>query len=257
MNHTINQLATWLSEANVISVMTGAGVSTESGIPDFRSSQGLWTEDLSRTEVMSRSYFERNPKSFWRYFKDIFQTKLSTGHQPNKGHSFLRDLESMGKEVRIFTQNVDGLHQKAGSRHVYNMHGSIQSAECPKCKTSYGLDYIHEEEVPRCSALIGNGRRCDFILKPDVVLFGDTVQHMEEIYHTVDRSELLLVMGTSLEVYPVNQIPKDFRYRGDKKMVLINREPTRIDHVFDLVIHASIGETLEQAEEKMKHEDSG
>ncbi|MBS2968173.1 NAD-dependent protein deacylase [Metabacillus sp. KIGAM252] len=253
----MHQLVNWLDEAKVISVMTGAGISTESGIPDFRSSKGLWTEDLSRTEVMSRSYFERHPKSFWKYFKDIFQTKLSPGHKPNKGHLFLRELEAMGKEVHIFTQNVDGLHQKAGSCNVYNMHGSIQTAECPKCKSVYGLDHIHEKEVPRCSSVLASGSPCDFILKPDVVLFGDMVQHMEAIYHTVDRSELLLVMGTSLEVYPVNQIPKDFRYRGNKKMVLINREPTRLDHLFDLVIHASIGETLEQTEEWMKQEKLG
>ncbi|AZB44769.1 NAD-dependent protein deacylase [Bacillus sp. FJAT-42376] len=246
------QLADWLHKANVLSVLTGAGISTESGIPDFRSSEGLWTENLSRTEVISRSYFERNPKSFWKYFKEIFQTKLSLNHQPNKGHLFLRELEDAGKEVHIFTQNVDGLHQKAGSRAVFDMHGSIQTAACPKCKTVYGLEYIHAEEIPRCTAELAGGSRCGFILKPDVVLFGDAVRHMETICPIAERSELLLVMGTSLEVYPVNQIPNDFRLRGNKKMVLINREPTRLDHLFDLVIHASIGETLEQTRECMR-----
>ncbi|MGD7009636.1 NAD-dependent protein deacylase [Metabacillus sp. 84] len=252
MNPNVHQLAGWLRESKVISVMTGAGVSTESGIPDFRSSRGLWTEDFSRTEVMSRSYYEKNPELFWKYFKEIFQTKLSMQHQPNKGHLFLKDLELAGKEVHVFTQNVDGLHQKAGSRSVYNMHGSIQTATCPKCAAAYDLTSIHEEDVPRCNARLESGSRCGSILKPDVVLFGDMVQHIEDIYHTVDRSDLLLVMGTSLEVYPVNQIPKDFRFRGNKRMVFINREPTMMDNLFDLVIHESIGEIARQLSVKLE-----
>ncbi|WP_430697392.1 NAD-dependent protein deacylase [Metabacillus mangrovi] len=248
----MQMLSGWLEEANRISVMTGAGVSTESGIPDFRSSRGLWTEDLSRTEVMSRSYFMSHPEKFWFYFKEIFQTKLSSQHLPNRGHLFLKRLEELGKDVSIFTQNVDGLHEKAGSGKVYNMHGSIQTAACPECGASYGLDHIHEEDVPRCSSRTETGEKCGTILKSDVVLFGDFVQHMEEIYSSVDQSDLLIVMGTSLEVYPVNQIPKDFRYRGNKKMVLINREPTRLDHLFDLVIHDSIGDTVDETEQCMK-----
>ncbi|MCD7034790.1 NAD-dependent protein deacylase [Metabacillus sp. GX 13764] len=232
----MRKLKAMISEAKTISVLTGAGISTESGIPDFRSTKGLWREDVSRMDVISRDYFEREPELFWKYFKDIFQIKLSHSYEPNSGHLLLKELERSGKDVRIFTQNVDGLHHKAGSGKVYELHGSILFAACPECGKEHHLDYINEQIVPLCS-----DEACQQILKPDVVLFGDMVRCFEEMYESISESDLFLVIGTSLEVFPVRQVPLDFRHKATLGMVLINAEPTRLDPVFDLVIHGKSG----------------
>ncbi|MFY4774173.1 NAD-dependent protein deacylase [Metabacillus sp. RGM 3146] len=227
-----------IGEAKVISVLTGAGISTESGIPDFRSTRGLWTEDVSRMDVISKSYFEAEPEQFWKYFKDIFQTKLSDQYEPNSGHYFLKELEDEKKDVRVFTQNVDGLHDKAGSSKVYELHGTIRYATCPECSRRHGLDYINVNELPQCIS-------CQTILKPDVVLFGDMVKHINELYNSVNESDLLLVIGTSLEVFPVSQVPRDFSRKPGLTKVLINKDPTIMDPFFDLVLPIKAGEAAE------------
>ncbi|TWN32398.1 NAD-dependent protein deacetylase [Bacillus licheniformis] len=155
------RFADMIENAERITVLTGAGMSTESGIPDFRSAGGIWTEDLSRMEAMSRDYYERYPKLFWPKFKELFQMKMTGTYRPNDGHLYLAELEKSGKDVRVFTQNIDGLHLKAGSRHVYELHGSIQTAACPKCGARYGLDHILQEEVPRCNRVNGKGEHAD------------------------------------------------------------------------------------------------
>lgn len=232
----------FVTQANHITVLTGAGMSTESGIPDFRSAGGLWAEDMSRMEAMSRSYFEQYPKRFWPKFKALFQMKASGNHQPNQGHLYLAELEKQGKRIEIFTQNIDGLHKKAGNRHVYELHGSIQTATCPKCHAKYDLPHLLKEDVPRCTRINAKGGECGFIVKTDVVLFGDMVHHLDTLFHAVENTDLLLVIGTSLEVAPVNLVPQEAHYIKGLKKVLINLESTPYDDLFDLVIHEKIGE---------------
>ncbi|MRX71518.1 NAD-dependent protein deacylase [Bacillus lacus] len=232
--------------ARKISVLTGAGISTDSGIADFRSTAGIWTEDLSRMDVISRPFFESQPETFWQHYKDIFQTKLSSDYQPNRGHAFLKELEDQGKDIHIFTQNVDGLHTKAGSSNVYELHGTVQTATCPECEKKYSLEFVNRFEVPACEGEKSEGVPCEAVLKPDVVLFGDVVHHFSEMYTHVNESDLFLVMGTSLEVYPVNQVVKDFQFRTDMIKVLVNKEPTKMDYLFDYTFHSPIGELVEK-----------
>lgn len=148
-------------------------ISTESGIPNFRSSGGFWKEGENREYYISKCYFERNPKDFWKKYKDIFELKLMGNYKPNTGHLFIKELEEKGKNITVLTQNVDGLHQKAGNQHVIELHGTLQSATCPKCKTKYDITFINQHEIPRCTKENAKGKKCDFILKPDVVLFSD------------------------------------------------------------------------------------
>lgn len=244
-------LSSRLKEAQTVTVLTGAGVSTESGIPDFRSSNGVWTKDIERTNVISKSYFEYRPKDFWKYYKDIFQIKLMGDYLPNRTHTILKELEEAGKDIRIFTQNIDGLHQKAGSSKVYEMHGSINMATCPKCKNKYDLKHILLEEVPRCTKVNGKGRICNFILKPDVVLFGDTVKYYQECLESIYESEVFLVMGTSLEVYPVNQLPKYVSGATKIHKVIVNKEKTEMDHYFQVKIHENLNHIWMQIEEDL------
>ena len=221
-----------LHEAQRIVVLTGAGMSTESGIPDFRSAGGIWTEDASRMEAMSLDYFLSHPRLFWPKFKELFQMKMSGSFE----------LEKQGKQVNIFTQNIDGLHKKAGSRHVYELHGSIQTAACPACGARYDLPHLLEREVPECTAAGNNGDICGTVLKTDVVLFGDAVMHFDTLYEKLDQADLLLVIGTSLEVAPARFVPEDASLIPGMKKVIINLEPTYCDSLFDMVIHQKIGE---------------
>ncbi|CAL8902065.1 sirtuin NAD-dependent deacetylase [Bacillus pumilus] len=233
-----------LTQASHIMVLSGAGMSTESGIPDFRSTGGLWTEDTARMEAMSRSYFLSNPHQFWPKFKELFQMKMSGEYEPNSGHTFLAGLEKQGKLVEIFTQNIDGLHKKAGSQHVYELHGSIQTATCPSCQATYELPYLLQEEAPVCLKISSDGRTCGQVLKTDVVLFGDRVKHFEQVEKSLPRADLLLVMGTSLEVAPARYIPEDAAQNPSIFKVMINLSETEYDPLFDLVFHERIGELV-------------
>lgn len=233
-----------LAQATHITVLSGAGMSTESGIPDFRSTGGLWTEDLSRMEAMSRSYFLSHPHQFWPKFKELFQMKMSGEYEPNAGHSFLANLEKQGKKVDIFTQNIDGLHKKAGSKHVYELHGSIQTATCPACRITYKLPYLLKEEVPVCQKVFSGDRMCGRVLKTDVVLFGDRVQHFDQVDRSLQQTDMLLVMGTSLEVAPARYIPEDAAQLPSIFKVMMNLSETEYDPLFDLVFHERIGDLV-------------
>ncbi|MFP5180900.1 NAD-dependent protein deacylase [Bacillus altitudinis] len=233
-----------LSKASHITVLSGAGMSTESGIPDFRSTGGLWTEDTSRMEAMSRSYFLSHPHQFWPKFKELFQMKMSGEYEPNAGHAFLANLEKQGKRVDIFTQNIDGLHKKAGSQHVYELHGSIQTATCPSCESTYELPYLLQEEVPVCERISSDGRACGRVLKTDVVLFGDMVKHFDQVEKSLQQTDMLLVMGTSLEVAPARYIPEDAAHHPSIFKVMMNLSETEFDPLFDLVFHERIGELV-------------
>ncbi|MNJ90568.1 NAD-dependent protein deacetylase [compost metagenome] len=239
----IASLANLIKQSNKIAILTGAGISTDSGIPDFRSTQNsIWVKNKSREELMSQRYLEGSPKEFWPIYKEIFKMKLASDFEPNYGHLFLKELEDMGKEVKVFTQNVDGLHLDAGSSSVYEMHGSIKKARCPKCKKEFGLSYIMEQDIPRCDKLKNaKGDRCGFILHPNVVLFGGMIHHFKEAEEYSKQCDLMIVLGTSLNVSPVNLLPLtvgDARYKG--KVAIINNDATSFDSLFNVVIHDSI-----------------
>jgi NAD-dependent deacetylase len=244
----IKEFTQWIIDAKTITVLTGAGMSTESGIPDFRSENGIYAQEENVEHYVSEYYFKTHPVDFWHKFKRIFSLKLMGNFAPNQGHLFLKQLEDMGKKVTILTQNIDGLHGKAGSSRVIEIHGTLQTATCPKCQTKYDLAFINSHDVPRCEQRTENGKICNEILKPDVVLFGGLVKRLDEALDAALESDLFIAMGTSLEVTPVNQIPFYVSTESPRTYkVIINKTPTRMDHLFDLVIHEGIGETVKKA----------
>jgi NAD-dependent SIR2 family protein deacetylase len=240
----ISKLTSLLLNAQHIAVLTGAGMSTESGIPDFRSAGGLWTQNMSLVDVVNIEYFRADPVAFWKAFKSIFSIKLVGNYQPNQGHLFLAWLESIGKQVSVLTQNIDGLHQRAGSNKVVELHGSLMTASCPVCRKVHDLAYIKENNPPLCV-------ECGLVLKPNVILYGEAVPHIEEAFLCARDADCLLVMGSSLEVSPVNYIPQ-ISAQNDKPCVLINLSPTPLDDLFDDVIQAGIGTTCQRLQTAMK-----
>lgn len=219
----------------------GAGVSTESGIPDFRSASGLYSGKLKtpeRPEVMlSHSYFISHTEEFYDFYKRYM---LFPGAKPNKAHLALAELERQGKLCAVVTQNIDGLHTAAGSKTVYELHGSSLRNYCTSCGEFYGLDYILESEgIPRC-------RECGSIIKPDVVLYEEALDQrvIENAVRAVESADTMIVGGTSLEVYPAASL---VRYFNGGSLVLINKSPTRYDNTASLIIREPIGETLDMA----------
>lgn len=220
----------------------GAGVSTESGLPDFRSEQGLYQAKqeygYSPEEMLSHSFFMKDKELFFKYYKEnlIWQEAL-----PNDAHLALARLEQEGKLRAVVTQNIDGLHQMAGSRTVLELHGSVQRNYCMECGQFYDLDYILEKD--HCEGYIPRCKKCGGVVKPDVVLYeealSDTV--LKESIRMIAEADVLIVGGTSLVVYPAAGLIDYFN--GDR-LVLINRQPTACDNRADLVLHDSIGKVL-------------
>ncbi|MFP7170600.1 NAD-dependent protein deacylase [Terribacillus sp. 7520-G] len=230
--------ARMIAGASSVAVLTGAGVSTASGIPDFRSTDGLWTADQSREYYISNHYFYKDPVDFWQKYKDIFRVKLLKDYGPNHVHRYLKKLETDGKQITVITQNVDGLHTLAGNEHVIEYHGTLNTATCPNCGRSYDLPYLLETDTPVC-------KECEQILKPDVVLFGDPITEHDRSERAIRQSELILVLGTSLLVSPFNILPQYANSLG-KPSILINREPTVMDELFDVVIHDDLSKIVKQ-----------
>ena len=243
-NAALDTLAGWLAEARHIAVLTGAGMSTESGIPDFRSYQGRYTQHASLAEVLSIDYFQHNPTNFWQAFKEIFELKLVGNKQPNAGHRFLAWLETQGKTVSVLTQNIDGLHQRAGSREVVEVHGTLQRAVCPACGRMHDLAHVLASPLPCCLS-------CCTPLKPDVVLYGEAVSQFEAALLKVLDADVLLVLGSSLEVGPINLLPLEAHQHGID-CALINLDPTRLDRCFDLVFRAPIGQTAQALQARLE-----
>lgn len=231
-----------LEKANKITVLTGAGASTESGIKDFRSAGGLY-EDANVETYLSRGYYNRRPKEFWKHYKAIFQIDTFHQYKPNNGHFFCAELEEQGKDITVLTQNVDGLHQLAGSKHVIDLHGTLQTSHCLKCRTEYDLSYITEHAVPRCE-------KCNFILNPDVVLYGDTLPQYEQAMKRIYETDVLLVMGTSLKVQPVASFPEIVKREIGATTILVNNEPTGKESYFDYIFHEPIGEFVNELSKK-------
>ena len=230
------QLQQWITESDNIVFFGGAGVSTESGIPDFRSVDGLYNQkyDEPPETILSHTYFTRRTEDFYRFYRDKM---LCLDAQPNTAHRKLAELERAGKLKAVVTQNIDGLHQKAGSRTVYELHGSVLRNYCMKCRTFYDAGFIREAAgIPKCSA-------CGGTVKPDVVLYEEGLDQetVEGAVLAIRRADMLIVGGTSLVVYPAAGLIN--YYRGNK-LVLINRDATPYDREADLVIHDSIGKVL-------------
>ena len=238
-------------QLNIV-VLTGAGVSTDSGIPDFRGKEGVWNKEGNPEAIITRSYFMGYPKLFWAQYKELFKEKLTMNHQPNRVHELVKELETVGK-VTVLTQNIDGLHQLAGSEQVMEMHGSYQTASCPKCKLAYDLNYINSHDIPRCTRVNRKGNVCNFILKPDVVLFGDTIRHWKEAEQALETADICLILGTSLRVSPFNLLPEMAKDNG-ARLVFINNEGTEFDELMDEIHLGSIVEKFEHFLSSMKDE---
>ena len=225
-------LKQWIRESKRIVFFGGAGVSTESGIPDFRSVDGLYNQkfEYPPERIISRSFYEKDPAYFFRFYREKM---LPLGFEPNITHKVLARWEQEGKLAAVVTQNIDGLHQKAGSKKVYELHGSVLRNYCTACRKFHSAEFVRDSgAVPRCS--------CGGIVKPDVVLYEENLDQktIENSVMAIRNADLLIVAGTSLTVYPAAGLIN--YYRG-KKLVLINRDETPYDSRADLVIHDSLG----------------
>ena len=229
-------LQRWIDESSRIVFFGGAGVSTESGIPDFRSVDGLYNQQYKYPPetILSHTFYEAQPEEFFRFYRN----KMLFPHaQPNAAHKKLAELEAAGKLTAVVTQNIDGLHQKAGSRNVLELHGSVLRNHCEKCGKFFSLeDVLASSGVPRCD-------QCGGRVKPDVVLYEEALdeQVLTAALNAIQKADMLIIGGTSLAVYPAAGL---IRYYRGKKLTLINKSPTPYDREADLVINAPIGEVL-------------
>lgn len=245
MNEELQTLRNWLLESRRIAVLSGAGMSTESGLPDFRSAHGLW-ENPRVTELLSATCLRDTPDQFWKFFREAFLTPAFHNAKPNAGHVALAELERRGKDVVIYTQNVDGLHQAAGSQSVWELHGNLRHVYCPVCGTQYAMDQALHESVPTCQGWSVKRNSCEEVLHPNVVLFEQNIRHMETALRGILSSDLLLILGTSLTVDPVATLPSMAR-QASRRTVLINLTETDFDPYADLVMHTRVGQTLASA----------
>ena len=232
----IDELRKIVEESDNTVFFGGAGVSTESGIPDFRSVDGLYNQKYKYPPetIISHSFYRSNPEEFYRFYKDKM---IFADAKPNKAHLKLAELEQQGKLKAVITQNIDGLHQMAGSRNVIELHGSVHRNYCEKCHKFYDLDYIVKAEgVPRC-------QECGGIVKPDVVLYEEALDdnNMSRALEYISQADTLIIGGTSLVVYPAAGLIRYFRGR---KLVVINMSPTQSDRNADLLIADKIGDVL-------------
>lgn len=227
----------WTSRSTSIVFFGGAGVSTESGIPDFRSEDGLYRQNyrFSPETILSHDFFKTHTDEFYRFYREKM---LCLAAHPNAAHRRLAQWEAEGRLRAIVTQNIDGLHQKAGSRRVWELHGSIHRNICLQCHAVYGVSVIAGDEgIPRCAA-------CGGLIKPDVVLYGESLDEavLRGAVSAIEEAEVLIVAGTSLTVYPAAGL---IRYYRGNKMILINRTPTPYDSQADLVIRQNVGKIFE------------
>ena len=233
----LDQLRNMVAESHYIVFFGGAGVSTESGIPDFRSVDGLYNQKypVPPETMLSHSYYESHTEEFYRFYRDKM---LAPDAQPNAAHQWLAQQEAAGKVKAVITQNIDGLHQKAGSKEVLELHGSVWRNYCRRCRKFYGLDAITESTgVPRCT--------CGGVIKPDVVLYEEGLDEnvLDRSVHHLRNADMLIIGGTSLAVYPAAGLVHYFR---GKHIVVINKGATMRDVGASLTIDGAIGEVLGQ-----------
>ena len=228
----LETLQSWIDQSQRIVFFGGAGVSTESGIKDFRSPDGLYSQHyrFPPETMLSRSFFDEHPEEFFRFYRDKM---LNPGAKPNAAHRKLAELEAAGKLRSVVTQNIDGLHQKAGSRKVYELHGSVLRNYCENCGKFYPAEFVQQAaDIPRCT--------CGGIVKPDVVLYEESLDEktITASLEAIAQADMLMVAGTSLTVYPAAGL---IRYYPGNRLVLINRDETPYDSMAKLVFHDSLG----------------
>ena len=241
MDEKMRTLQQWIDESQRIVFFGGAGVSTESGIPDFRSVDGLYNQKYAwpPEEILSRTFFDAQPEEFYRFYRDKM---LYLDAQPNAAHKKLAELEKAGRLRSVVTQNIDGLHQKAGSQRVWELHGSIHRNYCMRCRKPYSAaDIKGGQGVPRCA--------CGGTIKPDVVLYEEGLDSatIEGAVADIREADLLIIGGTSLAVYPAAGLINYFR---GNRLVLINKSPTPYDDRASLAINQPIGQVLGQIKVK-------
>ena len=229
MNEQIQELQEIIDNSTHIVFFTGAGVSTASGIPDFRSTDGLYNQkyQFPPEEILSHHFFKQHTEEFFRFYRDKM---LYPDVKPSFVHQYIASLEKRNKKVTVITQNIDGLHQLAGSTNVLELHGSVLRNTCMQCHTKYSLDEILKmDTVPHCP-------KCNGIIKPDVVLYEEGLDEtiLNQSVHALQTADTCIVLGTSLVVYPAAGL---LRYFGGDKLVLINRDQTSYDSTADLTIH--------------------
>ncbi len=233
----LETLKKWIDESNNIVFFGGAGVSTESGIPDFRSTDGLYHQkyDYPPETILSHTFFRKKTEEFFKFYRDKM---LYLDAEPNAAHKKLAQWEEEGKLKAVITQNIDGQHQKAGSKTVLELHGSVLRNYCENCHTFYGVESIKKSEgIPKCD--------CGGIIKPDVVLYEEGLDNrtLSDAVNFIRNADILIIGGTSLAVYPAAGL---IDYYQGNKLVLVNKTPTPRDSIADLVIQGSIGEIFSQ-----------
>ncbi len=236
----LHKLKQWIADSNRIVFFGGAGVSTESGIPDFRSVDGLYRQkfEYPPETVISHTFFEKDPAYFFRFYRERM---MPLGYEPNITHKTLAKWEQQGKLSAVITQNIDGLHQKAGSQTVYELHGSVLRNYCMRCGKRYSAEFVRDAEgVPQCT--------CGGTVRPDVVLYEEGLDE-DTLYKSIcaiHDADLLIVAGTSLTVYPAAGL---LQYYKGNRLVLINRDATPYDGRANLVLHESLGDVFSQLSE--------
>jgi NAD-dependent deacetylase len=240
----IEEAANILLRSKHAIAFTGAGISTESGIPDFRGPQGLWKQ--YSPEIATIDYFLQHPREFWLFYRVRMSTIFTA--KPNRAHRALAELERMGVIKAVITQNVDGLHQAAGSKNVIELHGTMKRAVCMACGRVYPIDVVIRkidsgQIPPLCD-------ECGGVLKPDVVLFGEPVKDFDRARELALMSDAVLVIGSSLSVYPAAYIPIFVKEMGGK-VIIINLEPTELDYIADVIIRCRAGDAMELLLEKI------
>ena len=237
MDNKIEEFLKIINESNNIVFFGGAGVSTESGIPDFRSKDGLYNQkyDYPPEEILSHTFFMNKTEEFYKFYKDKLN---SLKYEPNITHIKLAELEKAGKLKAVVTQNIDGLHQKAGSKTVYELHGSVLRNYCMKCHKFYDAEYVFNSDgIPKCE--------CGGIIKPDVVLYEEGLDNdiVSNSLNAILNADTLIVAGTSLTVQPASGL---IMYFKGKNLVLINRDETPYDYKATLVIHEKLGDVFKE-----------
>ena len=238
MQQELETLKKWIDNSDNIVFFGGAGVSTESGIPDFRSVDGLYNQqyDYPPETILSHTFFRRNTEEFYRFYR---AKMLALDAKPNTAHKKLAQWEQEGKLKAVVTQNIDGLHQAAGSKMVYELHGSVHRNYCQKCGAFYDARYMLERKgIPKCE-------KCGGIIKPDVVLYEEGLDDatIRGAIHAISHADVLIIGGTSLTVYPAAGL---IDYYNGNKLVLINKSVTPMDSRADLLVQGPIGEIFSQ-----------
>ena len=240
MNEAVKKLGQWIEESSNVVFFGGAGVSTESGIPDFRSENGIYSAvseyGYPPEKILSHSFYESNPEVFFKYYK---RNLLFLNAKPNFAHIALARLEEDGKLKAVITQNIDNLHQKAGSKNVLELHGTLYKNYCTKCGKKFDIEYvIGQEGITRCD-------KCGGIVRPDVVLYEEFLNDdtMRKAIAYIAEADILIIGGTSLAVYPAAGL---IEYYGGKKLVLINKTETGYDRRANLVVRESIGKVFQE-----------